>query len=147
MLLWGNRWRGHLQRRNHTNNKVWMFSPMENYKLLGFNPWHQVLASSLLNGLFSTWFSLSQRLGTLSEGNIIRKKCLVGMRSTGSLPDGDNHGSSNKSLTRQQHYLSSCLRKLYALFTPPETCTLRNGMHAQSPSSEEPLGGSWVHEQ
>lgn len=34
--------------------------------------------------------------GTPSERKIITKKCLRGPRSTGSLPDGDNHGSSNK---------------------------------------------------
>lgn len=69
--------------------------------LLGFHPWHQVLGSSSLNRLLSARLSPSQCPGTLSEGEIIRKKCLLGMRSNGSLPDGDNHGSSNKPSTRQ----------------------------------------------
>ena len=69
--------------------------------LLGFNPWHQVLGFSSLNRLLSAWLFPGQCPGTLSEGEIIRKKCLTGMRSTGSLPDGDNHECSNKSLTRQ----------------------------------------------
>lgn len=93
--------------------------------LLGFNRWHQILGSSSLNWLLSTWLSLGQCPGTLSEGKIIRKKCLLGLRSAGSLPDGENHRASHKPLSGQKHYLSSCLHKPYTVFMPPEKCTLR----------------------
>lgn len=84
--------------------------------MLGFNPWHHVLGSSSLNRLFSPLAFLSASVLAHYQMVIIRKKCLTGMRSTGSLPDGGNHGSS----------MSSCLRKHYAMFTPPETCAVRS---------------------
>lgn len=116
--------------------------------LLGLNRWHHISGSSSLNRLLSAWLSLGQCPGTLSEGKIIRKKCLLGMRSTGSLPDGEDHRASNKPLTRQQHHLSSFFHKLHAVFMPPKMCTLRARMLAQFPSSsEEVFGGSLVHEQ
>ena len=117
--------------------------------LLGFNPWHQVLGSSSLNRLLSAWLFPGQCPGTLSEGEIIRKKCLIGMRSTGSLPDGDNQESSNKSLTRQSTmcllaYVNyrQCSRLLKCVHGKDR------GTSAQFPSFPgRPLGCSSVHEQ
>lgn len=65
--------------------------------LLGFNPGNQFWVPHHWTDFFSAWLFPGQCPGTLSEGEIIRKKCLTGMSSTGSLPDGDNYECSNKS--------------------------------------------------
>lgn len=78
------------------------------------------------------------------RGGIIRKKCLIGMRSTGSLPHGDNCGSSNESRTRQQRCLLAYINSI-SVHTSRNMCTLRAGMLAQLPSSSrEPFSDSWV---
>lgn len=78
----GRPYRGSLQRRNHTNKKVWILFPDGKLQVcLVFNRWHHILSSSSLNRLLSTWLSLGQCPGTVSEGKIIRKKCLSGTRA------------------------------------------------------------------
>lgn len=113
-----------------------MFSPIENYKFA----WFQALAPSLgflITEQISFHLSFSQPM----SWHIIRgennQKCLIGISSTGNLPDGDNRGSSNKSLTQQQHYLSSCLHKLqYCTQLPKHVHTERYSSH---PLQRNPL--------